>query len=61
MLTRDIQLKKISFNNFIIFYLWADFNGMNMRRTYVGVCVNKNIKNNVGKRWVSVYMHDPFS
>ena len=30
-----------------------------MRRTDVGVCVNKNIKN-VGKRWVCVYMHDPF-
>ena len=41
MLTRDIQLKKFSFNNFAILYLWADFNGMNMRRTDVRVCVNK--------------------
>ena len=39
-----MQLKNFSFNNFIIFYLWGDFNGMNMRRTNVGVCVNKNIK-----------------
>ena len=31
-----------------------------MRRTDVGVCVNKNLKN-LGKRWVVVYMHDPFS
>ena len=38
---RDIQLKKFSFSNFIIFYLWADFNGMNMMRTDVGVCVKK--------------------
>ena len=36
--------KKFIFNNFIIFYLWVDFNGMNMRRRNVGVGVNKNIK-----------------
>ena len=24
-------------------------------------CVNKNIKKIVDKRWVFVYMHDPFS
>ena len=37
--------KKVYFNNFIIiFYLWVDFNGMNMRRRNVGVGVNKNIK-----------------
>ena len=45
-----MQLKKFSFNNFIIFYLWGDFNGMNMRRTNVGVCVNKNIKKNCGEK-----------
>ena len=54
-----MQLKKFSFKNFVIFYLWADFNGMNMRRTDVGVCVNKILKN-VGKRYVFVYMRDPF-
>ena len=56
-----MQLKKFSFNNFIIFYLWVYFNGMNMRRTNVVACVNKNIKKIVGKRCVFVYMHDPFS
>ena len=59
MLTREMQLKKFSFKNLVIFYLWADFNGMNMRRTDVGVCVNKILKN-VGKRYVFVYMRDPF-
>ena len=28
-----------------------------MRRTDVGVCVNKNIKKIVGKRWVLVYTY----
>ena len=58
-----MQLKKCSFKKFIIFYLWADFNAMNIRRTNDGGVggVNKNMKKIVGKSWVFVYMYDPFS
>ena len=42
----------LNFNTFIIFYLWVDFGGMNMRRSNVGGMCIKIQKKIVDKRCV---------